>query len=141
MLNVRPIKVTRRTVQTSSPKKTSAEDEYEFENLGNTTCAGTEDVIDFVHDACATIETMVNSSPAKVGEVDGVQIMGYMDGIRVFNRLKKKLDDDVEYYCTSSRTSQVLSPNDGACACQGLCEHVDLSYVLENEASQNGSNM
>ena len=55
--------------------------------------------MEFMSSACASIKSMVDSSPAGVGEVDGVQISGYMDGIRVVRRLKKKLDTEVEMYC------------------------------------------
>ena len=63
---------------------------------------------------------MVNSSPASAGEVDGVQIVGYMDGVRVVRRLKKKLESEVNLYC-GEEVKEV-----GACASQGL--HSQLVY-------------
>ena len=52
---------------------------FEFEPVENTT--EEPGIMEFVNDACRSIESMVNSSPASAGEVDGVQIVGYMDGL------------------------------------------------------------
>ena len=73
---------------------------------------------------------MVNSSPAKVGEVDGVQITGYMDGVRVVRRLKKKLDSEVELYCGEGAKEGV--------ACAGLDLHAQLtdSYGSVDDAQE-----
>ena len=75
--------------------------------------------MEFISDACASIKSMVDSSPAGAGEVDGVQITGYMDGVRVVRRLKKKLDSEVELYCGEGAKEDV--------ACAGLDVHSQLT--------------
>ena len=126
MINIRPSKVNRRTVGDFGAIETSALEDYDFETLGNTT--DPSGIIGFVNDACSSIETMVSASPAKAGEIDGVEILGYMDGIRVVKRLKKKLEDEVEY----SYQEQVVG-QDGACACKSLDAQVDSSLGIEKK--------
>ena len=74
---------------------------------------------------------MVTSSPAKAGEIDGVQILGYMDGVRVVRRLKKKLDVDVEYFYKGQGLGE-----DGACAAQSLSAQLDSYHGSGEDASK-----
>ena len=69
-------------------------------------------IVDWAREACDTLEDLINESPAKPGEVDGVEIVGYQDGVRVVSRLKKKIEKEVERYCTE----QESYGQDGACA-------------------------
>ena len=86
--------------------------------------------MEFISDACASIKSMVDSSPAGAGEVDGVQISGYMDGVRVVRRLKKKLDSEVELYCGEGAN--------GGVACAGVDMHAQLtsSYGPVDDAQE-----
>ena len=102
-------------------------EEFEFENLDNT--PGTPGIVGFVKEACNSIRSMVTSSPARAGEVDGVQIVGYMDGVRVVRRLKKKLDSDVEYLYNGQGLKE-----DCACAGQSLHSQLDNDNGSEGDA-------
>ena len=44
--------------------------------------------------------------------MDGIEIVGYMDGVRIVNRLKKKLETEVDLYCSGQ--SLESGPKDGA---------------------------
>ena len=115
LVNVKPVKVIRRKFKTSSHVKTSLGEEFEFENLEANTIGAAPvgaSLVNFVLDACTTVEEMVAMDPAKEGEVDGIEIVGYMDGVRIVNRLKKKLETEVDLYCSGQ--SLESSPKDGA---------------------------
>ena len=57
-----------------------------------------ENVVDWARGGCKIIEEIIEADPIKPDEVDWVEILGFMDGVRVVKRLKKKLDEDVELY-------------------------------------------
>ena len=130
MVTLKPSKVTRRTVGDQILPETSAKKElqdFEFEPVENT--PETPGIMEFVNEACKSIESMVNSSPANAGEVDGVQIVGYMDGVRVVRRLKKKLESDVEYLYCGEGLEEV-----GACASQSLHSQLDYDNGSDEDA-------
>ena len=73
-------------------------------------------MVDWIRGACTTVEEMVHASPLKPGEVDGVEIVGFMDGVRIVNRMKKKLAEDVDEFCFGSVCKP--SSDDSACNVQ-----------------------
>ena len=106
-------------VETSSPKEGEVEEYFDFKNLDSSAVEAPSTgapsgirIVDWAREACNTLEDLINESPAKPGEVDGVEIVGYQDGVRVVSRLKKKIEKEVEEYCTE----QEYYDQDGACA-------------------------
>ena len=107
-------------VETSSPKLGEVEEYFDFKNLDSSAVEAPSTgapnsgirIVDWAREACDTLEDLINESPAKPGEVDGVEIVGYQDGVRVVSRLKKKIEKEVERYCTE----QESYGQDGACA-------------------------
>ena len=96
--------------ETSSPKPGHLEKDFEFETLDSSavlTAPVGAKLIDWVRGACSTLEQMVEEDPA------GPEICGYMDGVRIINRLKKKMEADVDLYCFGQGSS--VCPNNGAC--------------------------
>ena len=106
-------------VETSSPKEGEVEEYFDFKNLDSSAVEAPSTgapsgirIVDWAREACNTLEDLINESPAKPGEVDGVEIVGYQDGVRVVSRLKKKIEKEVERYCTEQESYD----QDGACA-------------------------
>ena len=86
-------------------------------------------IVDWARDACDTLQDLISASPAKPGEVDGVEIIGFQDGVRVVSRLKKKIEEEVELYCAEpepescshggARASQVSGSDMGPSGSRG----------------------
>ena len=108
--------------KTSSPQQGSVTGDFGFEvgaqeRVDSVAHSTSGDMVEWVQSACDTIKDMVETDPLKPGEVDGVEIVGFMDGVRMVSRLKKRLTEEVDEFCYGAVNKSC--PTSGARTVQG----------------------